>query len=68
LPEVPVDRITGARIHYRIVAERPLVFSVGADRKNDEGQYTVNPQRAGFWDSNSENTPEGDWVLYPTLQ
>jgi hypothetical protein len=67
LPEVPVDRITGGPIHYRIVAGRPLLYSVGADRKDDEGRYELNPQQAAYWDSNTENKPKGDWILYPTV-
>ena len=64
--EVPADRITGAPVHYRIAAGRPLLYSVGADRKDDGGRYTLNPQQAGYWNSNAEDAPKGDWVLFPT--
>jgi hypothetical protein len=67
LPEVPVDRITGRPVRYRLVEGRPLLYSVGADRKDDEGRYTLNPQHAGYWDGNAENIPEGDWVLFPAV-
>jgi hypothetical protein len=68
LPEVPLDRITGTPIHYRIASDRPLLYSVGADRKDDNGRYDLNPRQAGSWISDDENAPEGDWVLYPTTQ
>jgi len=68
LREVPLDRITGAPIHYRIVSGRPLLYSVGADRKDDNGQYELNSQQAGFWAAGDGDIPKGDWVLYPTVE
>jgi hypothetical protein len=65
LPQVPADRITGEPIKYRIVAGRPLLYSLGADRKDDEGRYALNPVQAGVWDIRPEDVPKGDWVLYP---
>jgi hypothetical protein len=68
LSEAPIDRVTGAPAHYRVVTGQPLIYSVGADRKDDEGRYILNPTQAGFWDSNPDNLPKGDWVLYPTVK
>jgi hypothetical protein len=79
LPEVPADRITGAAVRFRIVDSRPLVYSVGADRKDDGGRpalvrkshedrYLAESQIAAVWDSTPDSTPDGDWVLYPTLK
>lgn len=38
LPQVPVDRITGGPLHYRIVDDRPMVYSVGVDLDDDGGR------------------------------
>jgi hypothetical protein len=79
LPEVPADRITGAPVRFRIVDSRTLVYSVGADRKDDGGRparvrnskeesYLAESQSAAVWDSTPDSIPDGDWVLYPTLR
>jgi hypothetical protein len=80
LPEVPADRITGEPVRFRIVDSQPLIYSVGADRKDDGGRPALanNSQQAGsslaesqiaaVWDATPESTPDGDWVLYPTLK
>jgi hypothetical protein len=70
LPTVPVDRITGEPLHYKLVAGKPLVYSVGADRVDDGGtpamsQGTNTPDSnaaAYFWGG---TPPRGDWILYP---
>jgi hypothetical protein len=38
LPQVPPDRYDGKPIKYRIVDGRPLLYSVGVDRKDDGGR------------------------------
>jgi hypothetical protein len=68
LPEVPIDRITGAPVRYGRVDGRPVVYSVGPDRKDDNGREPDPPKRAGYWDANPEVMPDGDWVLYTTLK
>ena len=68
LPELPTDRITGGPLQYRLVGGQPFVYSVGANRKDDGGQYTLNPQAAANWQSNPEPMPDGDWILYPRLK
>jgi hypothetical protein len=80
LPEVSADRITGEPVRFRIVNSRPLVYSVGADRKDDggrparaknsqgAGRYLAESQIAAVWDATPDSTPDGDWVLYPTLK
>jgi len=79
LPEVPADRITGEPVRFRIVNSQPLVYSVGADRKDDGGRparakssqggrYLAESQIAAVWDATSDSMPDGDWVLYPTLK
>jgi hypothetical protein len=38
LPNVPIDRITGDSLGYKIVNGRPVVYSVGVDRDDDGGR------------------------------
>jgi hypothetical protein len=38
MPEVPVDRITGRPLGYKVVDDRPVVFSMGVDRDEDGGR------------------------------
>jgi hypothetical protein len=38
LPHVPIDRITGDSLGYKIVDDRPVVYSVGVDRDDDGGR------------------------------
>lgn len=78
LPEIPADRITGEPVRYRLVNSQPLVYSVGADRKNDGGRrpanaqapdwYMARSQIAAVWDVAPGSAPDGDWVLYPALK
>jgi hypothetical protein len=79
LPEIPADRITGEPVRFRIVNSQPVVYSVGADLKDDggrparartsqENRYVPESQIAALWDVTPGSTPDGDWVLYPTLK
>ena len=45
LPSVPVDRITGKPLGYKIVDDRPLVYSVGKDRDDDGGRAPFERRR-----------------------
>jgi hypothetical protein len=72
LPSVPLDRIDGKPLRYRLMDGKPLVYSVGVDRDDDGGRLPVNrggkadPLRAAQWDPAFTKTPaDGDWVLYP---
>ncbi|MGB7158084.1 MAG: hypothetical protein WBD40_08460, partial [Tepidisphaeraceae bacterium] len=70
LPAVPVDRITGGPLRYRIVDGRPLVYSVGDDRDDDGGRAPLDksgrpdPSGAARWNVAPEKAADGDWVLY----
>jgi hypothetical protein len=72
LHELPVDRITGGPLHYRLSDGRPLIYSVGADGDDDGGKVTVNrsnvpdPDRAARWDQRREEAADGDWRLFPS--
>jgi hypothetical protein len=72
LPSVPSDRITGEPVHYRIVDEQPIVYSVGVDRKDDGGRPPkIVGNRSAVNDAAKWNipkgqfVPDGDWILYP---
>jgi hypothetical protein len=75
LPSVPVDRLTGNPVRYRVTGDGPVVYSVGVDGDDDGGRPPVDltdePKnaKASPKQSNKENTAEeehdGDWVLWP---
>ena len=69
LNEVPVDILTGKPLMFKIVDDRPLIYSIGMDHDDDGGvdaqangksidRESVNP---GPRDDNFE----GDWILWP---
>lgn len=68
LPELPVDRITGQALRYRLVDGKPLVYSVGDDRKDDAGRAPRGPGTAATWGMSGKSIPDGDWPLYPTTK
>jgi hypothetical protein len=42
LPRVPVDRMTGEPLHYRVKDGKPIVYSVGDDKDDDGGVMPLN--------------------------
>jgi hypothetical protein len=83
LPEVPVDRITGEPLHYVIVDDRVVVYSVGVDRDDDAGrapsgdEQQPNPSDAkpslaspNYFDSKpvADAEHDGDWVIWSTVE
>jgi hypothetical protein len=67
LPEIPADRISGEPVRYRLVNGRPLVYSVGVDRKDDEGRVPA-PSLAAAIRESETNPVQGDWLLYPSVR
>ncbi len=78
LPSVPIDRLTGKPLHYRITDEGPLVYSVGVDGDDDAGRVPVDTDgkvNNGMASPTQLNGPlsdrladpncDGDWVLWP---
>jgi len=73
LPEVPIDRITGGPINYRVVDGKPVLYSVGADRDDDGGRIAYDPDYPDSRDrgvidwtiDEGEAAVDGDWVLWP---
>jgi hypothetical protein len=76
LPKVPIDPINGKPLHYKIVNDRPLVYSVGVDgdedgarlAKNKEGETRPEYAEPNHFDPGTVTPPEtnGDWVLWTT--
>lgn len=77
LPAVPRDQFTGGPIGYALRDGQPVVYSVGADRKDDGGRPVANnPGNASKWiapsqvpqrlaQRNARDDIDGDWVLWP---
>jgi len=71
LPAIPADRTTGEAVKYVIAGGKPVVYSVGADRKDDGGKMGLTKDgkkqaaAAARWDVEAEKAENGDWVLYP---
>ena len=69
MPQIPADRITGEAVKYRLVNGKPLIYSVGDDRKDDGGRVPLgrmnkpNQWAAALW--NQKTPADGDWVLFP---
>ncbi len=75
LPSVPVDRLTGEPVRYRVSDSRPVVYSIGVDGDDDGGRPPVKPEDGT--PSNHDASPsglrsrsdlpacDGDWVLWP---
>ncbi len=62
LPSVPLDRYTGDSLQYRLVDGRPLLYSAGADRDDDDGR----PSRRGeVYFADASAADDGDWILWP---
>jgi len=58
LPQVPIDHWDGQPLRYRSRDDQPLLYSIGPDRRDDDGW----PQSG---DGDPFDTVGGDWVLLP---
>jgi hypothetical protein len=77
LPSVPVDRITGEPLHYKIVDDRPVVYSVGIDRDDDGGRAPLDGAGKADEELASPNSlpnekssvkpNDGDWIIWSTV-
>lgn len=78
LPDIPVDRLDGKPLRYRVVEDRQQFYSVGLDGKDDGGRAaivsTVDPRDAEVqidlpWHFSftrfCDNPPDGDLILWP---
>lgn len=79
LPAVPLDPITGKPLHYKVVNDRPMVYSVGIDGDDDGGRWAKADNGETHADLASPNHFEGehesvryahrdgDWVIWSTM-
>ena len=70
LPSVPVDRINGGPLGYKIVAGQPLVYSLGNDGRDDGGRPPfARPEYADTYPVQppNPNADKGDWVIWTTV-
>jgi hypothetical protein len=69
LPAVPPDRFTGGPLRYRVVSGRPLLYSVGPDKKDDGGKpieaKVADSIRFDLAEPAETKIPDGDWILWP---
>ncbi|MDB5296266.1 MAG: hypothetical protein JWO31_2249 [Phycisphaerales bacterium] len=74
LPAVPVDRVAGGPIRYKLMNGKPVLYSVGIDGDDDGGRMATNDAGnrlnylAAEWRSlrpNATPVPDGDWLLFP---
>ena len=69
LEEMPVDVLTGKPLHFKIVGDRPLVYSVGMDHDDDGGVDAIRAgaplERSGIRLGPKDAEFEGDWILWP---
>jgi hypothetical protein len=57
LPSVPIDQFDGRPLKYRLVEQRPILYSVGRNRTDDGGQWAQDEQAA-------IQQRQGDWRLW----
>jgi hypothetical protein len=70
LNAVPPDPADGNPLRYTLVENKPLIYSIGSDAKDDGGapatdrnsHKPVNNWKAAPWASNEVS---GDWILFP---
>lgn len=80
LPAPPLDMFDGKPLRYALIDGEPVIYSIGADRKDDGARLPRNPYShyTGEWRpmadvssmlaaSTGRDTIDGDWVLYPPL-
>ena len=69
LNKMPVDILTGKPLHFKIVDDRPLIYSVGMDHDDDGGADAVKnkkPMKRSHINPGPKNDKfEGDWILWP---
>jgi len=79
LPAVPMDRFDGGALKYTMRDGGPLLYTVGANRRDDGGRPAMGPRyewRERDWVSESflkatgrmlDGAPafDGDWILWP---
>ena len=77
LPELPIDRINGGPLGYRVSEDGVVVYSFGTDTDDDQGRPPIEGSKRYHVFSPSPITPglapsevrkrDGDWVIWSTL-
>jgi hypothetical protein len=62
LPAITADRVTGEPLKYRLIDNKPVVYSVGAGRIDDGGRPCYSTTLWG--DEPGKVPPRGQWVLH----
>ncbi|MGL4512432.1 MAG: hypothetical protein ACRCT8_05020, partial [Lacipirellulaceae bacterium] len=69
MPQLPIDRINGGALGYRVVDGQPVVYSRGWDKDDDEGRLPErmrpdpdNESPPEYWTYGGDN--DGDWVIW----
>ncbi len=78
LPTIPLDVFDGTPLKYTLRDGRPLLYSIGTDRKDDDGRppdtglfgpesqwHTRETIVAMLADPIRRRSIDGDWILYP---
>ncbi len=71
LPEVPIDRITGGPVNYRVTDGGPVLYSFGADHDDDNGTIAYDEDDVRLYAvrewvvAEGEAPVDGDWVVWP---
>ena len=74
LPKVPIDRINGGQLGYRIVDNQTIVYSLGVDSDDDGGKPLLDrwgearPYPVGTPRSKPNSEDDGDWVIWSTVR
>jgi hypothetical protein len=71
LKEIPIDILTGKPLHFKVVDDQSLVYSVGLDH-DDDGGVDATKNRKRIERSDIKPGPkdaefEGDWILWPQV-
>jgi hypothetical protein len=66
LPTIPVDRVSGEPLKYRLIDGKPIVYSMSFDR-DDDGGYD-DPMWGSSWDSSPADEDEVLFGIAPTTR
>ncbi len=69
LDRIPPDRFDGKPLKYRLADGRAVLYSIGADLKDDGGTPMRKPSgEIVRFDMHRENPMLGDWILFPQVR
>ena len=68
IPAIPIDRLTGDPIQFKIVDGSPVVYGLGSDLDDDGGKPIFdypNAESPKISNNIEANPQDGDWILWP---